>query len=184
MKEPSADLLNKAFNYDRKSQLELYKLCFPILVAIARRYRTNEEDHVTLVNNAFIKIIQNLDKYKDAYFFSWIKRIMTNEVIDDYRRNKKYNTLFQHDALIESNDAVVSATEYEINDAFLQKIMLELPESTRVVFNLFAIDGYSHKEIGEQLGISEQTSKWHTKMARKKLKELLKLELEQEISHS
>jgi len=180
MKEPSADLLNRAFNYDRKSQLELYKLCFPILVAIARRYRTNEEDHVTLVNNAFIKIIQNLDKYKDAYFFSWIKRIMTNEVIDDYRRNKKYNTLFVHDALIESNDSVVSATEYEINDAFLQKIMLELPESTRIVFNLFAIDGYSHKEIGEQLGISEQTSKWHTKMARKKLKELFKLELEHE----
>ena len=85
-----------------------------------------------------------------------------------------------HDALIESNDAVISATEYEINDAYLQKIMLELPESTRVVFNLFAIDGYSHKEIGEQLGISEQTSKWHTKMARKKLKELLKLELEHE----
>lgn len=100
MREPSADLLNKAFEYDRKSQLELCKLCFPILVAVARRYRTNDEDHVTLVNNAFIKIIQNLDKYKDAYFFSWIKRIMTNEVIDDYRRNKKYNTLFLHDALI------------------------------------------------------------------------------------
>jgi len=180
MTEPSADLLKRAFEYDRKSQLELYKLCFPILVAIARRYRKNEEDHVTLVNNAFIKIIQNLDKYKDAYFFSWIKRIMTNEVIDDYRRNKKYNLLFQQDALVESTAGVVPETEYEINDAFLHKIVLSLPESTRVVFNLFAIDGYSHKEIGEQLGISEQTSKWHTKIARKKLKELFKMEFEYE----
>jgi RNA polymerase sigma factor (sigma-70 family) len=180
MQEPSADLLTKAFNYDRKSQLDLYKICYPVLVSVARRYRNNEEDHLTLVNNAFIKIIQNLDKYKDAYFFSWIKRIMTNEVIDDYRRNKKYNTLFQHDALIESNDAVIPEVEFTINEAYLNKLMLQLPESTRVVFNLFVVDGYSHREIGEQLGISEQTSKWHTKIARKKLKELLKLELSYE----
>jgi RNA polymerase sigma-70 factor (ECF subfamily) len=56
----------------------------------------------------------------------------------------------------------------------------KLPESTKVVFNLFAIDGFSHKEIGEMLGISEQTSKWHTKMARKKLKEQLKIEVNHE----
>jgi RNA polymerase sigma-70 factor (ECF subfamily) len=59
-------------------------------------------------------------------------------------------------------------------------MLMELPEGTRTVFNLFVVDGFSHKEIGEMLGISDQTSKWHTKIARKKLKELLKLELSHE----
>ena len=180
MQEPSAELLNKAFAFDRKAQLELYKLCYPMLISVARRYRENDEDHLTLVNNAFIKIINYLDRYQEAKFFSWIKRIITNEIIDEYRRNKKYQTLFQQDAWVESTVGVTSVIEYEINDEFLHHILLELPEGTRAVFNLFAIDGYSHKEIGEMLGISEQTSKWHTKIARKKLKELLKLEMSHE----
>ena len=64
-------------------------------------------------------------------------------------------------------------TEYEINDEFLHHILLELPEGTRAVFNLFAIDGYSHKEIGEMLGISEEASRWHLHKARQILKEKL-----------
>jgi RNA polymerase sigma-70 factor (ECF subfamily) len=180
MQEPSAELLNKAFAFDRKAQLELYTLCYPILISVARSYRKNDEDHLTLVNNAFIKIINYLDRYQEAKFFSWIKRIITNEIIDEYRRNKKYQSLFQQDAWVESTVGVTSVIEYEINDQFLHHILLELPEGTRAVFNLFAIDGYSHKEIGEMLGISEQTSKWHTKIARKKLKELLKLEMSNE----
>ena len=180
MQEPSAELLKKAFAFDRKAQLELYKLCYPILISVARRYHRNEEDHLTLVNNSFIKIIQYLDRYQEARFFSWIKRIITNEIIDEYRRNKKYHFLFQQDASVESTVGVTSVIEYEINDEFLHHILLELPEGTRTVFNLFAIDGYSHKEIGEMLGISAQTSNWHTKIARKKLKELFKIELSYE----
>lgn len=180
MQEPSHDLLNKAFAFDRKAQLELYKLCYPVLIAVARRYRNNHEDHLTLVNNAFIKIIQHLDRYQEARFFSWIKRIITNEIIDDYRRNKNYLHLFKQDVPLELNDAVIAEIDYEINAAHLQAMLMELPEGTRTVFNLFVVDGFSHKEIGEMLGISDQTSKWHTKIARKKLKELLKLELSHE----
>jgi RNA polymerase sigma-70 factor (ECF subfamily) len=180
MQEPSAELLNKAFAFDRKAQLELYKLCYPVLISVSRRYRKNDEEHLTLVNNAFIKIINYLDRYQEAHFFSWAKRIITNEIIDDYRRNKKYQLFFQQDVPIETNDAAISEVEYEINDSHLNSMLLTLSEGTRTVFNLFAIDGYSHKEIGEMLGISEQTSKWHTKIARKKLKELLKLEMSNE----
>jgi RNA polymerase sigma-70 factor (ECF subfamily) len=121
-----------------------------------------------------------LDRYQEAHFFSWAKRIITNEIIDDYRRNKKYQLFFQQDAPIETNDAVIAEVEYDINDNHLASMMLTLSEGTRTVFNLFAIDGYSHREIGDMLGISEQTSKWHTKIARKKLKELLKIEMSHE----
>lgn len=129
-----------------------------------------------MVNNAFMKIIQNLDKYQDIRFFSWIKRIITNEIIDDFRRSKNYHTFYQHDAEIEGKDGVHPEAEYELNQAHLNTMLLQLSESNRVVFNLFVVDGYSHREIGELLGISEQTSKWHTKVARKKLKDLLKIE--------
>ena len=181
MQEPTADLLNQASAFNRKAQLELYKLSYPILIAVARRYRKNHGDHLALVNNAFIKIIQNLDNYQEGKFFSWVKRIITNEIIDDYRRNKKYTHLFSQDVDVELSQLSPAEVEYEINDSFLQSIVEKLPESTKIVFNLFAIDGFSHKEIGGMLGISEQTSKWHTKIARKKLKELLKIELNHEI---
>ncbi len=178
MEAPSKDLLKKAFDFDRKSQLELYRLCYPVLIAVARRYRKNDEDHMTLVNNAFIKIIQHLDRFDNAYFYSWIKRIMTNEIIDDYRRNKNYQQFFSQDASIENNEFHSPEIEYEWTDAHLKQLLLTVPESSRVVFNLFALDGFSHKEIGEMLGISEQTSKWHVKMARKKLKNALEPELQ------
>ena len=125
MQEPSPDLLNKAFAFDRKAQLELYKLCYPVLIAVARRYRNNHEDHLTLVNNAFIKIIQHLDRYQEARFFSWIKRIITNEMIDDYRRNKNYLHLFKQDVPLELNDAVIAEIDYEINAAHLQAMLME-----------------------------------------------------------
>ncbi|MFM6935786.1 MAG: RNA polymerase sigma factor [Flavobacteriales bacterium] len=176
MQDPSVELLKKVQAYDRRSQLELYQLCYPILIGVARRFRKNEEEHKTLVNNAFMKIIQNLDKYQEIRFYSWIKRIVTNEIIDDFRRSKNYHTFYKHDAEIEGNDAVYADVEYEWNQAHLNAMLLQLSEPTRVVFNLFVVDGYSHREIGEMLGISEQTSKWHTKIARKKLKELLKME--------
>jgi RNA polymerase sigma factor (sigma-70 family) len=172
MQEPSEELLQKAFAFDRKAQLELYKLCYPVLVSVARRYRNNEEDHLTIVNNAFIKIIQYLDRYHEVRFFSWIKRIITNEIIDDYRRNKKYRDLFLQDAPVESNETFIADIEFEIEQAHLNQMLMVLSEASRTVFNLFVVDGFSHKEIGELLGISEQTSKWHVKMARKKLKEL------------
>jgi RNA polymerase sigma-70 factor (ECF subfamily) len=180
MQEPSVELLKKAFSFDRKAQLELYKLSYPILIAVTRRYRKNEEDHLTLVNNSFIKIIQNLDKFHSVNYFSWVRRIITNEIIDDYRRNKKYRNLFNQDLIVEYNQFSYAEAEFEINQGYLNSIVENLPESTKVVFNLFAIDGFSHKEIGEMLGISEQTSKWHTKIARKKLKELIKIEMNHE----
>jgi len=75
MQDPSAELLKKVQSYDRRAQLELYQLCYPVLIGVARRFRKNEEDHKTMVNNAFMKIIQNLDKYQDLRFFLDIVKI-------------------------------------------------------------------------------------------------------------
>ncbi len=180
MQEPSQELINKAYAFDRKAQLELYKLCYPVLISVARRYRKNHEDHLTLVNNAFLKIIQYLDRYQEVRFYSWIKRIITNEIIDDYRRNKKYRDLFLQDAQVDAGESTVGDIDFQIEKEHLNEMLLSLSEASRTVFNLFVVDGFSHKEIGEMLSISEQTSKWHVKMARKRLREVLNKELSHE----
>ena len=98
---------------DRKAQLELYRLCFNILMGVARRYKKNEEEKQTLVNNAFIKIVTNLSNYKEQSNFSgWVKRIITNEVIDDFRKQKNYRELINQDYSIDN----IEIEEYPIID--------------------------------------------------------------------
>ncbi|MEN9699900.1 MAG: hypothetical protein RLZZ301_1098 [Bacteroidota bacterium] len=173
MQEPDRNLLVDA-RTERRAQLELYRLCYPLLIAVARRYYKHQEDQMTIVNNAFVKVISHLASYEEGRFFSWVKRIVSNEIIDEYRRNKRYNELYRFDAPVEERAASsLDLSESLFSDEQLQRMLLQLSEPARLVFNLFAIEGYSHKEIGQLLGVSEETSKWHTKMARKKLRELI-----------
>jgi RNA polymerase sigma-70 factor (ECF subfamily) len=164
MQEPNQILLQQAIQGERKAQLELYKLCYPVLISVARRYYRNTDEQMTVVNNAFVKVIQFLATYETGRFLSWVKRIISNEIIDEYRRNKRYHELYRFDA--DQTDAVFTNEQ-------LQEMLMQLSEPARLVFNLFAIEGYAHKEIAAMLGVTEETSKWHTKMARKKLKELI-----------
>ncbi len=160
---------------DRKAQLELYRLCFNILMGVARRYKKNEEEKQTLVNNAFIKIVTNLSNYKEQSNFSgWVKRIITNEVIDDFRKQKNYRELINQDYSIDNIEIEeYPIIDYRYSEQELLNMLEQLPRATRLVFNLFAIDGLSHKEICTQLKISPETSKWHMKEARKLLKVML-----------
>jgi len=174
----SKELIDDVIAGDRKSQLELYRLCFNVLMSSANRYYNNEDDASAVVNAAFMKIITKLDTYNDkAPFNAWIKRIITNEIIDEFRKNKKRKELIvsaRDDYPEETSHADI---DYNIEAEYLNNMLQELPKGTRVVFNLFAIDGYSHKEIAEELGIKVETSKWHVKEARKKLKLLLSKKL-------
>jgi RNA polymerase sigma-70 factor (ECF subfamily) len=98
MQAPEPSLLQRALQEERKAQLELYRICFPVLISVVRRYHANDDEQVTLVNNAYLKILKGLAQYNDHnYFFSWIKRIITNEVIDHFRRGKHYRELFAMD---------------------------------------------------------------------------------------
>lgn len=168
-------LKQRVIDCDRKAQLELYRLCFNLLMGIARRYKKNEEDKQTLVNNAFIKIVTNLEKYEErSSFQGWVKRIIMNEVIDDFRKQKNYKELINQDQSIDNIQVEQYAEiDYHYSAQELLSMMEKLPKATKLVFNLFAVDGYSHKEICEQLGIGLETSKWHMKEARKLLKNML-----------
>jgi len=159
----------------RKAILHLYEQSFNVLMGAAVRYKNNDEDRMTIVNNSFLKVIQNIEKYKvGTAYFSWVKRIVHNEIIDQFRKNKKYQELFdfeQEDA--ESKDEVYAEADYDAEAESLQSMLEQLPPATKLVFNFYAIDGYTNKEICEKLNISYETVKWHIKEARKKLRKLL-----------
>lgn len=142
------------------------------------RYTNSDLDARGLFNNGFLKICQNLGKYKtEIPFHIWAKRVLINSIIDEYRKNKKYKdiiTMKEHDFELEhqssySSNDVLKEHENE-NAAFLLK---ELPEMTRKVLNLYIFEGYNHREIGEILQISENTSRWHLHNGKTRLKVLL-----------
>jgi RNA polymerase sigma-70 factor (ECF subfamily) len=101
---------------------------------------------------------------------------VSNTVIDDFRKNKSYKALFNAD-IDETADTVTrdftpeAYKEMEVEE--VQQILDQLPPATKITFNLFAIDGYSYKEIAEELNLGYETVKWHVKEARKRLKILL-----------
>ena len=168
-------LIKSVIKKNRKAQLEFYRTYFGFLMSVAYKYYKNQEDAAAIVNTAFLKIFDNLDKYNfSSPIEPWMKRITVNHIIDEFRKNKKHNETFI-DSINESYTELDNLNEIEtdIEDEVVLTILEQLPNATKNVFCLYAIDGYSHKEISELLGISYETSKWHVKEARKKLKELL-----------
>ena len=178
-------LLEACIEGDRKSQSKLYDLSFSILMSIAFRYRVNRDDALSLVNECFLKVLLGLKSYKDSYplssYFAWIKKIMMNTLIDDFRKNKKENEIIENyrdEKYVEN----ISKEEYNlvenvIEEEALQNMLYRLKERPRNVFNLYAIDGLSHKEISVALSISVENTKWHLLQARKQLQIMLKEEL-------
>lgn len=178
----SPTLLKDCIGGDRKAQYLLYKSCFQVLMGVCMRYRREESEAAAILNVGFLKILNNLDRYRaDAPFEAWIKRIMINTLIDDFRKNRKVKELIEY---TDFSELEYSDHTFDFNEADkqfdaeqLEALIKMLPPMSQKVFNLCAIDGYTHKEVGERLGISEGTSKWHLSYARKKLIELMKKEM-------
>ena len=167
-------LIEKCKNNDRKAQFELYDREYKALMRIAYRYHPNEEDAAEVVNIAFFKILTNLDKFNPEYSFSgWSKRVLTNVIIDEFRKNKKFDDqISAEDSAMEvfiDNNSVEQALEVEEVDLILSQI----PDNERLVFNLYEMEGYSHKEIAAQLGVSERSTKRYLVKAKLNLKEIV-----------
>jgi len=175
--EVSKDILKKCRKNDRRSQFVLYKECYPILMSVGLRYEKNKEFAEELVNLAFYKILTKLDKYQEHVpFEAWIRRITINTIIDEFRKKSRDRHTF-----MEKLEGSVPISQMDYNEADkkfdaaeLEDMIQKLPDVSQKVFNLYIIDGYNHKEIGELLGISEGTSKWHLSTARKRLRKMIK----------
>lgn len=162
---------------DRKAILELYRNTFQLLMGNAVRYTNDEEKQMQIVNNTFLKIVSKIETFKvGTAYFSWAKQIVHRVIIDDFRKSKRYNDLF---LLVEGYNDKHFVDDDNQDDYFeegeLQTMLDSLPPATKMVFNLYAIDEYSYKDIMEELDISYETVKWHLKEARKKLRIEIKL---------
>jgi RNA polymerase sigma-70 factor (ECF subfamily) len=142
-------------------------------MGICLRYAKNKSEAEDILLMGFTRIFQKIDSYSaSGSFEGWLRRIVINVAIDNFRKNKK-NYYFEtiEDTTFNSEYADYIPDSFAMED--ILKTVQSLPNGYRIVFNLFAIEGYSHKEIAELLGFSESTSKTQYLKARKKLQTML-----------
>lgn len=154
---------------ERASQERLYKVFYPKMMAMIKRYYSDQMIAEEIINNGFLKAFKHINTFEfKGSFEGWLRRIMFHSVADYATVQNKYKdniVLLEKDTLLSKN----YTHNLYYND--LLKLVETLPEATRVVFNLYVIENYAHKEIGRLLKISEGTSKWHLSEARRILKE-------------
>lgn len=170
-------LIQEAKNGDRKSIELLYKQFYGYAMSVALRYSNSREEACEIINDSFMKAFDKLDQYDNQNSFKgWLRRILINTSIDYYRKNIK------HTAVMDIEKADAETLEADVIDRLSAEdilgILRELPEILRIIFNMYEIEGYSHNEISEQLGIPSSTSRTYLARAKKKLREKI-LELNQ-----
>ena len=167
------DIIKGCIQNNASMQKMLYDKYAAKMYGIALRYAHGQEDAKDILQDGFIKVFQNLSKFKGTGAFEgWLRRIVVNTAIEHYRR--KNNTYEIQDAHEESvTDRDISAID-KMAAADILNMVKALPNGYRTVFNLFAIEGYSHKEIAEMLNISEGTSKSQYARAKGLLQEKIK----------
>lgn len=162
------ELIIQCKKQDAKAQGELYSQYNRILFAICLRYSPNYADAEDNLQDAFLTIFKKIEQYNGkGSFEGWMKRVTVNTVLQKYRKQRSFEIV--DEAQIEDEEEVEIESE-EIPLDFLLKIVQELPDRYRLVFSMYVMDGYQHKEIAEMLGISDGTSKSNLARARMILK--------------
>lgn len=160
---------------DRRAQKELYRHCYVSAMGICLRYANNREDAASIMNEGFFKVFSRISSYDfDRSFIIWMNKIMTNTAIDFYRSNLRFTHNTQDIDNLESLNAEAEDVLAKLHYKDLLEMVHSLTPAYRAVFNLYAIEGYSHEDIAQLLGISIGTSKSNLFKARAKLIEMLK----------
>jgi len=164
-------LIKACINNDSKAQRLLYEKYDARFFAVCKRYFTDIQQAEDALVKGFLKIFQNLENYSfEGSFEGWMRRIMINECLMELRKNKIFHlNVDDYSSSISSNQEA----SQQIEEDDVMKLLDYLPEGCRLVFNLYVIEGYKHKEIAESLGITEGTSKSQLNLAKTKLKDML-----------
>ncbi len=179
LKREEQGFITACINKERWAQKKLYEDHYSKMMGICLRYAKNKEDALDILHEGFIKVLKNIGKYQPGTSLNaWITRIMVNTSIDFYRKSIRRRTEDIEQAYGVSDraaDAISTCTQKEI-----LKAVQTLSPAYRAVFNLYVIEGYSHKEIADYLGITESTSRSNLVKARTKLKALLSQQYKKE----
>ena len=166
------DLVEDCKKGVRKAQFELYQLYSKAMFNICLRMLKNEADAEDLLQNSFIDVFTKLDTFRfQSTIGAWIKRIVVNNCINFLKKRRLY--FEEIDDRIGNQEDTPDEEEPVLSVQAIKDAIFQLPDGYRVVFSLYQMEGYDHKEIAEILNVSEQTSKSQYSRARKKLRELL-----------
>jgi RNA polymerase sigma factor (sigma-70 family) len=162
---------------DRKAQEQLYRNYYKAMMSLCLRYTKNEQDALEVLNTGFFKVFKNIQRYDSgqANLYTWIRTIVINSCLDFIKAKDRLMYSGELDTALEVH--IEPAVIAKLRSDELLRLIRQIPPATQAVFNLYVLEGYSHKEIAAMLNISEGTGKWHLSEARKKLQKLINEQL-------
>lgn len=167
------DLIRGCIAGERRMQQELYDRFSPRMYGVCLRYAGNAEEAQDILQEGFIKVYKKMDSYRgEGSFEGWVRRVFVNTAIEHFRRKTYQQPITeQHENTIEGKNISV-LDNLAVKD--IMKLIQDLSPGYRTVFNLYVVEGYTHKEIGDMLGISEGTSKSQLSRAKVILQDMVK----------
>lgn len=172
------DLINGCIGGDRRMQEELYRRFSPKMYGVCLRYAANTEEAEDILQEGFIKVFKKLTSFRgDGSFEGWIRRIFVNTAIEHFRRKRYLQPV------TDKEENTIEGKYLSVLDEMAERDILALVQQLspgyRTVFNMYVVEGYSHKEIAEILGISEGTSKSQLSRAKLILQDMVEEFIEQ-----
>jgi RNA polymerase sigma factor (sigma-70 family) len=173
-----SDLISGCIEGNRRMQEELYRRFSPRMYAVCLRYAGTAEEAQDILQEAFVKVFKKLATFRsEGSFEGWVRRIFVNTAIEHFRRKKYLQPV------TEKEENTLEGNYLSVLDDLAERDILDLVQQLspgyRTVFNMYVVEGYTHKEIGEMLGVSEGTSKSQLSRAKVILQELVKKFLEE-----
>lgn len=167
------NLINLCKKMHRPSQRQMYEQLAPRLYLVCKRYLKKEEEIEEVLADTFYTIFTKINQLKEnKAFLGWAKKITVNLCLLQLKRNVNFNIYLED---VSAQPLAENSNETFLEEEDLLKLLNHLPEGAKTIFILYAIEGYSHKEIAAQLAISEGTSKSQLNVSRTKLKELIEV---------
>jgi len=168
------EIIKLCTRHDRKAQQELYDRYSRLLLGVCLRYAIDKAEAEDILQDSFIKIFFSIKDYSGTGSFAgWMRKVAVNTAITHYHKNLKYRYQVEIEEYETVETGTISFEEDFYTSEELYKVLNELPAGYRMVFNLYAIEGYKHKEIAEMLGIDTNTSKSQYSRAKSAIRDKL-----------
>lgn len=170
----SDDIIKGCLQQNAACQEQLYRVCYPVMIKLCIRYSSDKNEAGAIYNEAMLKVFKNFKQFRgQGDLAAWIRKIIVNTCVDFCRRQIKFVHQPPDEITVNETTSLDPEVYGRISCNEVMRLLQELPRTTALVFNLFAIEGYKHEEIGKLLDISAGTSKWHVNEARRILKNKL-----------
>ncbi|MBL7724272.1 MAG: RNA polymerase sigma factor [Chitinophagaceae bacterium] len=174
-----SDLINGCMEGDRRMQEELYRRFSPRMYAVCLRYAGNAEEAEDILQEGFIKVFKKLDSFRsEGSFEGWVRRIFVNTAIEHFRRKRYLMPVTEKEE--NTIEGKFTSVLDELGAKDIMALVQELSPGYRTVFNMYVVEGYTHKEIADMLGISEGTSKSQLSRAKVILQDMVRIYIDKQ----